>query len=174
MLQGLLQLDQHVQRGNLPQIQRRVTVQHFVVEAQIVKPDYQVGALQLGDEVVHLAFAIDSVVAPCRAVGHADAHPHPADLVPAADFLGRLLRFQIEIDDVSHDHATRSPCAHLFTGVRPCSAAATSARSSAPDNPKAVLLSSVSAPEDRRTPQSTYSCAWPNSIGTFSPRKRKT
>src|SRR6266496_5626474 len=46
---------------------------------------------------------------------------------------------------------------YLFTGVRPSSAAATSARSSQSDISQAGSFSSVSAPEDGRTPLNTYS-----------------
>src|SRR5207249_6395213 len=35
--------------------------------------------------------------------GHSHTHAHPADVVPAADFVGGLLRLQIEIDDVLHE-----------------------------------------------------------------------
>ena len=49
--------------------------------------------------------------------------------------------------------------ADVFSGVRPSSAAATSARSSGSDCPKATGSPSVSAPEDGRTPLNTCSKA---------------
>ncbi len=50
----------------------------------------------------------------------------------------------------------RAAALYLFTGVRPSSAAATSARSSESDISQAESFSSVSAPEDGRTPLNTY------------------
>ena len=82
-------------------------MEHFVIESQIVEANHQVGALQFGDKIVYLLFAINPVVASRRVVGDADAHPHAADLVPSADFVRRLLSFQIKIDKVFHCGASR-------------------------------------------------------------------
>ena len=49
------------------------------------------------------------------------------------------------------------PLEYLFNGVRPSSAAATSARSSGSDCPNTTGSPCVSAPEDGRTPLSAYS-----------------
>src|SRR5256885_14720164 len=84
-------------------------LQHFVIESQIVEANHQVRALHFGDEIVDLLFAVNPVVAARRAVSDPDAHSHLADLVPAADFLRRLLRFQIKIDDVLHCDARADP-----------------------------------------------------------------
>src|SRR6266481_84231 len=42
MLQLVLQLDKHVERRQLAQIQHRVTVQDFIIEAQMVKADHKI------------------------------------------------------------------------------------------------------------------------------------
>jgi len=62
---------------------------------------------------------------------------------------------------IDHEAAQVS---YQFTGARPSSAAATSARSIASDNPKAVSPSRVSAPEDGRTPLNTDQA--PRLLGT--------
>ena len=51
-------------------------------------------------QVVHLFLAVNFVIAARGAERHADAHAHFGNVAPAADFLGGLLRFQIEINNV--------------------------------------------------------------------------
>jgi len=87
-------------------------LQHRVIKALAVEADHEIGAAQFFDERVHVAFAIDFIFAASGAVGHADAHPHVADIVPAADFISRLLRFEIEIDNVFEQ-----PCRHAAQHV---------------------------------------------------------
>ena len=62
--------------------------------------DDEIGALQFGDQIIDLRFAVNPVFAARRVVGHAYAHPHLGNVAPAADFLGGLLCFQIEIYNV--------------------------------------------------------------------------
>src|SRR6185369_8966043 len=100
MLQLFLQVDEHVERRNLSQIVDGVVAQHFVVEPKIVETNDEIGALQLSEQIVHLLLTIDPVLPTDAAVGNTDAHPHLANLVPPADLISGLLRFQIEIDDV--------------------------------------------------------------------------
>src|SRR5512137_2295945 len=45
---------------------------------------------------------VDLVFASGSAEGHTYAHPHPADLVPAAHFFCRALRFQVKINNIPH------------------------------------------------------------------------
>jgi len=102
VLQLGVQIDEHVQGGQLAQVQGGVAMQHFVIEPQVVESDDQIGPLQLADELVHLFLAIDPVFAVGGVVGDSHAQAHAADLVPAADLVGRPLGFQIKIDDVFH------------------------------------------------------------------------
>ena len=76
MVQCVLQFHHHVQRRKLAQIKRRVAVQHFVVESQVVEADNQIRSLQILDEVVHLFFAVNFIFAVRRAERHPDAHAH--------------------------------------------------------------------------------------------------
>jgi hypothetical protein len=39
-----------------------------------------------------------------RVVSHADAHSHVANLVPTTHFIGRLLRFEIEVNNILRVH----------------------------------------------------------------------
>ena len=100
MAQLFIQHHEHVQRRQLGQVERGVAVQDLVIEPQVVETDDEVGALQFVDQVVHLRLAVDFVFAARRAVGHAHAHAHLGNVAPAANFLGGLLRFQIEINQV--------------------------------------------------------------------------
>jgi hypothetical protein len=77
-------------------------VQHFVIEPQNVETDDEIGALQILEEAVHLFLAVNCVIAAPGAERHADAHAHAIDVAPAAHFLGGLLRFEIEINNVFH------------------------------------------------------------------------
>ena len=45
MLKTVLQFNQHVESGNLPQIEDRIIGQHLIVETQIVEADHEIGAL---------------------------------------------------------------------------------------------------------------------------------
>jgi hypothetical protein len=100
MIQRVLQFHEHVQRRQLREVERRVAVQHFVVKPQIVEADDHVGALQFPEQIVDLRFAENFIFARQTAARHADAHLHLRNIAPAADFIRRLLRFQIEINNV--------------------------------------------------------------------------
>jgi hypothetical protein len=100
VINDLLQLDKHVERGHLAKIEDGVAVEDFVIETKVVEADDEVGAHEFVDEVVDLLFAVDFVIAARGAVGDADAHAHVADVIPATHFVGRLLGFQIEIDNI--------------------------------------------------------------------------
>ena len=122
VLQLILDLVQHVQSRQLTKIQRGIAVQHFVIKAKIVESDNEVGSLQLSNEIVHAVLVIDGIPIACRAVGNTDTHAHLADLVPAADFIGRFLSLEIEIDNVLH-HAppnVRLPRADASTFAGNC------------------------------------------------------
>jgi hypothetical protein len=75
-------------------------VQHLIIEPKIVESNHQIGPLYIGQQIIDLLFPVDSVFLAGGAVSHADAHPHLADFVPAADVLGGFLRFQIEINNI--------------------------------------------------------------------------
>jgi hypothetical protein len=62
----------------------------------VVEAHDEVRPLEFLEQVVHLALGVDAVAAACRRIGHAEAHPHVTDLVPAADLVGRLLGFEVE------------------------------------------------------------------------------
>src|SRR5262249_32163775 len=81
---------------------RRIPVQHLVIETQMVEPNDQIRSLQVLDQLIDLRFAVDLVLVARRAVGHPYAHAHPANLAPAAHFISRFLRLQIEIENVLH------------------------------------------------------------------------
>jgi hypothetical protein len=100
VVHGFLKFDEHIQGGGLAQVEDGVAVKDLVVEAEIVKTDHEIGPKQFGDELVDLFFAVDFVIAASSAVGHADAHAHVADVIPAAYFVGGLLRFQIKVDNI--------------------------------------------------------------------------
>jgi len=100
VLEFVLEFDQHVEGRHLSQIIDCIIMQNFVIESEVVETDYQIGPLQFGEEVVDLFFAVNPVSATSGAVGDADAHAHLANIVPAADFVRRLLCFKIEVDDV--------------------------------------------------------------------------
>jgi hypothetical protein len=100
VVDDFLQFDQHVEGGHLAKIEDGVAVEDFVIEAKVVETDDEIGAHQLVDEVVDLLFAVDFVIAARGAVGDAHAHAHVADIIPATHFVGRLLGFQIEIDNI--------------------------------------------------------------------------
>jgi hypothetical protein len=100
MVHGFLEFDEHIEGGRLAQVKDGITVEDFVIEAEVVEADDEIGAKQFGDELIDLLFAIDPVLAARRAVGHADAHAHVANIVPPADFVRGFLRFQVEIDNV--------------------------------------------------------------------------
>ena len=102
MLQNLLQVNQHIQGRNLLQVHDGVAVQHLIIEAQVIEAHHQIRPHQLLDEIIDLFFLIDAVITTGRAVSHADAHPHIADIVPAADLIGGFLRFQVKVNDVLH------------------------------------------------------------------------
>ncbi len=76
VVQFVLQFHHHVERRQLAQIERRVAVQHLVIEPQIVEADDEIGALQIRDEVVHLLLAVNFVIAARGAERDADAHAH--------------------------------------------------------------------------------------------------
>ena len=98
--QFFLEVDEHVEGGELVEVVGGVAVEDFVIEAEDVEADDEVGALQFGDEVVDLAFAVNFVIAARGAVGDADAHAHFGDVAPTTDFISGLLGFEIKIDDV--------------------------------------------------------------------------
>jgi len=77
-------------------------VQHLVIETQIVEADHEVRAQQFVDEFIHFLFRINPVLPARRAVSHPHAHPHVTDFAPAPDFIGGLLCFEIEVNDVFH------------------------------------------------------------------------
>ena len=118
-LRGLLQGHEHVERRGIGRIKKNVVAdEHFVVETKIVETDDEVRLPQLVDQRIDVAFRVDLVRAARRAVGDADRHPHVPDSVPAADFIGGLLGFKIEIDDVLHGARGRRLHAHdLVTRV---------------------------------------------------------
>ena len=99
MVQFILQIHHQVERRQLSEVERRVAVQHFVIEPQIVEPDDQIRPLQIRDEFAHGFFMINFVFAARRIEGDADAHAHFGNVVPPADFIGGFLGFQIEIND---------------------------------------------------------------------------
>jgi len=104
MVQRVLQFDEHVERRQLREIERRVAVQHFVIEAQIVETDDEVCALQFLEQRVHLRFAVNFVFARRAAARHGDTHAHLGNVAPTAHFIGGLLRFEIKINNVlCHD-----------------------------------------------------------------------
>src|SRR5215472_10242458 len=72
------------------------------IESQMIEAHDEVGTLKLLDQIEHLLFVVDPIIASSAAVSHSDAHPHVANLVPAADFLGGFLCFEVKIDDVLH------------------------------------------------------------------------
>ena len=109
MLQGILQFHHHVERGKLAQIHRSVTVQDFIIKAQVVETDDQIRALQFAQEIVHLFFAIDAIIAPSQTVSDAHTHAHGADVIPSAHLIGGLLRFQVEINEVLHELGNLTP-----------------------------------------------------------------
>ena len=100
MAEFFVQHDEHVECWKLGQVERGITVQHFVIEPQIVETNDEIGALQFVDEVIYLRFAVDFIFAARGAVSHADAHAHLGNVAPAADFIGGLLRFEIEVNNV--------------------------------------------------------------------------
>src|ERR1041385_4456147 len=100
MLKLFHQVHQHVQRRKLVQVEGRVTVEHFVIETQDVEAHYKVGALQVGEQFVDLALAVNAVLVARSAVSHTDAHAHSTDFAPTAHLVGGLLRFEVEINYV--------------------------------------------------------------------------
>ena len=95
-----IQDHEHVERGQLREVECRIAVQHLVIESQIIEAHHEIGALQVGDQVIHLLLAVYFIFAGSSAVSHAHAHAHLGNVAPAAYFLGGFLRFQVEIDDV--------------------------------------------------------------------------
>ena len=63
-------------------------MQHFIVKSQVIEPDHQVRSLKFFDEIMHLRLPIDSVFRPRGVIRHSDTHPHSADFVPTAYFIG--------------------------------------------------------------------------------------
>src|SRR5579862_6314023 len=103
MLEGFLQIHQHVEGGDLLCVKKRVVAgQDFIIETHGVETDDEVGAAQFINERIDFLFAVNPVFATGGAVSDADAHAHLADFVPAADFFGGLLRFEVKINGVLH------------------------------------------------------------------------
>jgi hypothetical protein len=100
MLQFVLQIDQHVECGNLAHVVNGVVVEDFIVEPKIIEAHDQIGALQFREQIINRFFAVDSILATRGAVSDPNAHPHFADFVPTADFFRRFLRFEVEVHDI--------------------------------------------------------------------------
>src|SRR5258707_5331470 len=105
VLKGVVQFDQHIERGELPQVKSCIAVKDFVIESQMVETNHQIGPLQIFNELIHLFFSVNFVSASRRAIRDPHAHAHAADLVPSTDFLSGLLRFQVEINKIFHRQA---------------------------------------------------------------------
>src|SRR5215216_3834323 len=101
MFEAVLEINQHVEGGHLAHVESGVTMEHFEIEAKLVEADDQVSSQQLFNEIIDLVLAVNAVIAAGTAIGDPDAHAHSIDVVPAADFVGGTLSFEIEIDNVS-------------------------------------------------------------------------
>src|SRR6266576_5901078 len=100
MLQRVGHVHHQVQRRKLAQDEDGAAVQDFIIEAEHIETHHEISALQVHEQLVHVFLAVNPVV-PSRGVErHAHAHAHATDFIPAANFLGGLLRFEIEIYDV--------------------------------------------------------------------------
>jgi hypothetical protein len=100
----LFDLEEEVQRSQLMrQVKDRVPHQDFVVEADDVKSDHQIGAYQLLNQIVHPVLWKDPILAEDRAVSDSKRHAHIALLVPSAHIICRALSFEVEVDNV-HEH----------------------------------------------------------------------
>jgi hypothetical protein len=102
MVNGFLKFHKHVERGNLPKIEDGIAMENFIVEAEIIESDDEIGAQKLIDEVVYLLLSINFVIPATGAVSDPDAHAHIANVVPATDFIGGFLSFEVKIDNVLH------------------------------------------------------------------------
>ena len=73
----------------------------------------QIRPLQIGDEFVDLALAVDAIFVARSAERDAHAHAHVVHVAPAADFISRFLSFQVEIKNVAHRRATMGQIATI-------------------------------------------------------------
>ena len=102
VVEDFVKFDEEIEGGELGEVEDGVAVEDLVIEADMVEADDEVGAAEFLDEVVDLRFPVDAVAAADGAEGDPETEAHVTDLVPAADLLGGLLGFEVEVDDVLH------------------------------------------------------------------------
>lgn len=102
VLKFCLELNEHVEGWELGEIEDGVTVEDFVIEAEDIETDDEIGAGEFLDEIVDLGFGVDFVGTPGGAIGDRDADAHIADFVPTSHLIGRFLGFDVHVDHVFH------------------------------------------------------------------------
>ncbi len=108
VFEGIGDDEEHIEGGDLGEVEDGVAVEDFVVEADDIETDDEIGALEFADEGIDVLLLVDLVTLTGGAVGHAHTHLQVPHMIPSADFIGGLLGFEIEVDDVLHHRGFRA------------------------------------------------------------------
>jgi len=112
-------VDHQVEGGDVVlEAEDRVAEKDFVVEVYHVEADYEIGAHELGDEVIDALFGIDAIFAGGGAVSDTYGHAHVLFAVPAAGVVGGALGLEVEVDEVHGERVKREIRRRLLWALR--------------------------------------------------------